>query len=103
PAAAGLRTGLRCASAMLSPAGDAGRLREIAATATGLAMAARGCDGWLSEHESKSLLRAAGVAVVDGLVVADEEDAVAALHSLGGCVAVKLSSPAVLHKSDLGA
>jgi acetate---CoA ligase (ADP-forming) len=101
PAAAGLRTGLRCAAAMLSPAGDAERLREIAATA--LTMAAPGSGGWLSEHESKSLLSAAGVAVVDGRVVADEEDAVAAWHELGGCVALKLSSPAVLHKSELGA
>ena len=54
---------------------------------------------WLAEHEAKALLRAAGIAVVDGRVVAGEDDAVAALAELGGPVAVKLSSPAVQHKS----
>ena len=58
---------------------------------------------WLAEHEAKALLRAAGIAVVDGRVVAGEDDAVAALAELGGPVAVKLSSPALQHKSAAGA
>jgi succinyl-CoA synthetase beta subunit len=58
---------------------------------------------WLSEHDAKELLRAAGVSVVEGRLVEDEDDAVAALAELGGDVAVKLSDASVQHKSELGA
>jgi len=57
----------------------------------------------LAEHEVKELLRGAGVPVVDGRVAAGEDDAVRALDELGGRVALKLSSPALLHKTELGA
>jgi len=40
--------------------------------------------------------------VVEGRVVDGEEDAVACLSELGGRVAVKLSSPTVQHKAELG-
>jgi acetate---CoA ligase (ADP-forming) len=105
PAVAGLRTGLACAAALRRPSGDPERLREIAAAAAG----ARGADGHgpaarrLAEHRVKELLRAAGVAVVDGRVAASEDDAVRALDELGAPVALKLSSPALLHKTELGA
>ena len=101
------------------PPPDAERLREIAAACRrraghpaagrprgsaepGLrppALAPR----WLAEHETKALLRAAGIPVVDGRVVAGEDDAVAALAELGGPVAVKLSSPELQHKTAAGA
>jgi acetyl-CoA synthetase len=104
PAVAGLRTGIRCASAMRTPAGDPGRLREIAAFA--LAAANRGAGAgdsrWLGEHETKALLRDAGVNVVDGRVVADADDAALALRELGGHIALKLSASSVQHKSELG-
>ena len=58
---------------------------------------------WLAEHETKALLRAAGIPVVDGRIVAGEDDAVAALAELGGPVAVKLSSPELRHKTAAGA
>ena len=58
---------------------------------------------WLSEHDAKELLRGAGVNVVEGRVVSDPDDAVAALGELGGHIALKLSAPGVLHKSDVGA
>ena len=45
---------------------------------------AGGAVDWLAEHEAKELLRGAGVGVVDGPVVVDEDDAVAALAELGG-------------------
>jgi acetate---CoA ligase (ADP-forming) len=105
PAAAGLRTGVSCAAAMRLPAGDPRRLHEIAAAARAAAAAA-GAGGelrWLSEHESKELLRAGGVDVVEGRVVTDEDDAVLALHQWGGPIALKLSAAAVRHKSELGA
>jgi acetyl-CoA synthetase len=105
PAAAGLRTGLRCAAAALRPgtAADPGRLREIATAARAVATAGDRTDGgWLSEHEAKELLRAAGVAVPYGLVVHDEDDAVGAWRELDGPVALKLSAARVQHKTELG-
>ncbi|HEY6523498.1 MAG TPA: acetate--CoA ligase family protein [Solirubrobacteraceae bacterium] len=105
PAAAGLRTGLRCAAAALhAEAGadaDPERLRAIAAAAH--AAAGPAADGdWLPEHEAKDLLRAAGIAVPYGLAVDDEDDAVAAWRELGGPVALKLSAARVQHKTELG-
>jgi acetyl-CoA synthetase len=103
PAAAGLRTGLRCAAAALqAEAGaDPARLREIAAAAWSVA-GARADGEWLPEHEAKDLLRAAGVAVPFGLAVDDENDAVAAWRELDGPVALKLSAARVQHKTELG-
>ena len=101
PAVAGLRTGLRCAAALGHTPGDPERLRTIA-TAAQAAGAGSPAD-WLSEHDAKELLRTAGVSVVEGRLVEDEDDAVAALAELGGHVAVKLSDPAVQHKSEIGA
>ena len=60
-------------------------------------------DGWLAEHEAKQLLRAARLPVVDGRLVAGEDDAAAALAELGGPVAVKLSAPTLRHKTEAGA
>jgi acetate---CoA ligase (ADP-forming) len=100
PAIAGLRTGLACAVAMRAAPGDPARLREIGAAA-GERSGARA--EWLSEHHAKDLLRAGGVEVVDGRMVADAAEAVLALDQLGGSIALKLSSAAVQHKSELGA
>jgi acyl-CoA synthetase (NDP forming) len=119
PAAAGLRTGLRCAAALLqdlNAGADPRRLREIAAlarraTAPGTAArgrtapetAAREGGRWLPEHEAKELLRAAGIPVPYGLAVTDEDDAVALWRELDGPVVLKLSAAGVQHKSELGA
>ncbi len=103
PAVAGLRTGLTCVEALRRPGGDPDRLREIgAAAAARRAAGANGDAGWLAEHEAKHLLHAARLPVVEGRLVSDEDDAVAALDELGGPVAVKLSSPTVRHKTDIG-
>jgi acetate---CoA ligase (ADP-forming) len=101
PAVAGLRTGLACAAALERSAADPARLREIAATRRRAAPG--GPVEWLPEHEAKELLRAAGVAVVEGRPVEGEADAVAAFAELGGSVAVKLAAPSMRHKSDAGA
>ncbi len=101
PAVAGLRTGLACAAALQAPPADAARLREMAAVARG--GAPPNGSRWIAEHEVKDLLRAAQVPVVEGRVVAGEDDAVAALAELGGPVAVKLSSPEIQHKAAVGA
>ena len=102
PAVAGLRTGIRCASAMRTPEGDPRRLREIAAFALAARGAGAGDSRWLGEHETKALLRDAGVNVVDGRMVPDADDAALALRELGGHIALKLSGPSVQHKSELG-
>jgi acyl-CoA synthetase (NDP forming) len=105
PAVAGLRTGVRCSAAMRAIPGDPRRLREIGACAAAAAAGVGGERGearWLAEHESKELLRAAGVDVVDGRLVADEDDAVVVLHELGQSIALKLSAPSILHKSEIG-
>ena len=57
----------------------------------------------MSEHDSKALLRAAGVPVVPGRLVTDEHDAVSALVELGGATVLKLSADSIQHKSELGA
>ena len=104
PAVAGLRTGLRCAAAMLGVGRrepDGARLRQIAATARRGPRSEAGCR-WLAEHDGKALLREAGVAVADGVVVDSLEAAVAARAALGGTIALKLSAASVQHKSDIG-
>jgi acetate---CoA ligase (ADP-forming) len=123
PAVAGLRAGLACAAALQAPLADAERLRDMAAASRSAAsgppelvlaglpvpgVASPICDlpsapRWLAEHETKARLRTAGIPVVDGRVVAGEDDAVAALRELGGPVAVKLSSPELQHKRAAGA
>jgi acetyl-CoA synthetase len=100
PAVAGLRTGLACAAALRSATGNPDRLREIARIAAAIPDTPA---VWLSEHETKGLLRAGGVDVVDGRLVADAADAVLALDELGGSIALKLSSPALQHKTEMGA
>lgn len=103
PAVAGLRTGMRCAQALLhSTPGDAtaDRLRQIAATAR--AASSHPAAGWLPEHAAKRLLREAGVPVPSGRVVLDGDDAVRALAALGPPIALKLSAAGVQHKSELG-
>jgi acyl-CoA synthetase (NDP forming) len=100
PAIAGLRSGLAVVAALGRPGGDPVRLREIAAAAG--RQAANG-DGWLSEHDTKELLRERGLPVVDGRLVSDADDAVAALTELGGHAAAKLAATSLQHKSDIGA
>jgi acetate---CoA ligase (ADP-forming) len=103
PAAAGLRTGLACAAALAVAPGDPERLRAIARAGGAAGECRAGRPGeWLAEHDSKRLLRDAGVSVVEGRVVAGADDAVAALGELGAPIALKLSSPEVQHKSELG-
>jgi acyl-CoA synthetase (NDP forming) len=100
PAIAGLRTGLVCAAALRSAPADPQRLHEIAQAAAG---GAGGPAEWMSEHESKELLRGADVKVVDGRLVGDPAEAVLALAELSPPIALKVSSAAIQHKSELGA
>jgi acetate---CoA ligase (ADP-forming) len=108
PAIAGLRTALACAQAVRLPNADPRRLRAIALAAAQAAQSgdragAADTDGWLDEIEAKELLRGAGIAVPDGRVVASEDECGAAVAELGGAVALKLATPRLRHKSEVGA
>jgi len=56
----------------------------------------------LSEHESKRLLTAYGIPVSDDRLVTSAAEAARAASTIGYPVVMKVSSPDLLHKSDLG-
>ncbi|HSD59143.1 MAG TPA: acetate--CoA ligase family protein, partial [Methanotrichaceae archaeon] len=57
---------------------------------------------YLMEHESKSFLEGLGISTTGSRVAKSEEEAVEIFGSLGSPVALKVLSPEVVHKSDLG-
>jgi acetyltransferase len=57
---------------------------------------------WLDEEEAKQVLRAYGIPAVETRRVRDAEEAVSAAIDIGYPVALKILSPQVLHKSDVG-
>lgn len=59
-------------------------------------------DGRLDEYDSKRLLAAYGVPVVDEQPVADAAEAVAAADRIGYPVALKLLAPRLVHKTERG-
>jgi acetyl-CoA synthetase len=114
--AAGLGAAIACATALGTPLADPRRLREIAEAAgrepsnpvdpgahgqlsagsTGLPSR----DGRLGEAEAKGLLAAAGLEVPAGAIAVDIAGAVEAVRAVGMPVALKLSSPTLLHKTE---
>ena len=58
--------------------------------------------GWLTEYEAKQVLAAYAVPVVDTRRVTTPEEAAAAARAIGGRVALKILSPDITHKSDIG-
>ena len=56
----------------------------------------------LTEPEAKTLLAAYGIPVVQTRVAATVEDAVACAQAIGFPVALKILSPQINHKSDVG-
>lgn len=84
PAVVGATTDLDAARAIVRQALAAGR-------------------AWLSEPEAKGVLHACGIPVVRTQVVAPDADAaVAAARVIGHPVALKILSPDITHKSDVG-
>ncbi len=57
---------------------------------------------WLSEHEAKQVLQAYGIAVAETRIAAGVEEAVAAAEEIGYPVVLKILSPDITHKSDIG-
>jgi acetyltransferase len=57
---------------------------------------------WLSEHEAKQVLRAYGIAVAETRIATTVDQAVAAAGEIGYPVVLKILSPDITHKSDVG-
>lgn len=57
---------------------------------------------WLDEAEARDVLKAYGIETVDTLRAADAEEVRRCVARIGGPVAVKILSPDVHHKSDVG-
>jgi acetate---CoA ligase (ADP-forming) len=62
---------------------------------------ARRRGGW-SERDARTLLSDAGIPVVPARLAGSAEEAVKAAADFGGPVSVKIASPDILHKSDIG-
>lgn len=80
-------------------------LRLLARTPTALSRSARAAlrtGKPLDEVESKALLRSYGIPVVDEQVVTSPADATRAVEALDGLAVLKILSPDITHKSDLG-
>jgi len=113
--AAGLGEAMVCARALRAPRPTPARLEEIAAAATpsrsrlssdsgeNRDLGRGGTGGWLGEAEAKRVLGVAGLEVPAGREAGDADGAVAAAAEVGWPVALKLSSPALQHKSEAGA
>jgi acetate---CoA ligase (ADP-forming) len=102
--AAGLGAAIACAAALRTPLADPERLREIATAAESERHGAiDGIDGALGEAEAKRLLAEGGLSVPEGSVAVDVAGVVDVALSVGLPVALKLSSPALLHKTEAGA
>ncbi len=56
----------------------------------------------LTEDEAKALLAAFGLPVPRNIVAASREEAVAAAHEIGFPVVIKIHSPDITHKTDVG-
>ncbi len=101
PAVGGLTAALACLRALRDAPGDPERISRIAAAAASVADTS--APAAASEAAAKALLRGAGVAVPDGGEAGDAEGCIEVAARIGWPVALKLSGPRVLHKSDAGA
>jgi acetyltransferase len=77
------------------------RVDEAAARAVIEAALAQG-RGWLGEFEAKQVLAAYGIPVVETLRAATPDEAMEAARRIGRPVALKILSPDITHKSDVG-
>lgn len=59
-------------------------------------------DGDLGEREAKAVLSAFGLPLVDDVLATTADEAAAAAEKAGGAVAMKIASPDILHKTDVG-
>lgn len=59
-------------------------------------------EGPLGEREAKTILTAAGLPMVEDTLARDARDATAAAQAFGGPVALKIASPDIAHKTEIG-
>ncbi|GLT12060.1 acetate--CoA ligase family protein [Sulfitobacter porphyrae] len=59
-------------------------------------------EAWRNEVTAKAALRAAGLPFTEDLVATTAQEAAEAAESLGGAVVLKILSPEIQHKSDIG-
>ena len=85
-----------------SPFEDAPTEPLPAATKARRVLAGAPAGGALSEHASKQLLKTYGVRSTRDILCESAAEAVRAAKSIGYPVVMKMSSPALTHKSDLG-
>jgi acyl-CoA synthetase (NDP forming) len=58
--------------------------------------------GDISEASAKAILASAGIPVTRDILAASAEEAVTAWHKIGGPVVLKIASPDILHKTEIG-
>jgi acyl-CoA synthetase (NDP forming) len=78
------------------------RQGESAAASNGRLQLTRSLDGPLSEHSARRLLAAAGVPAVPAELARSSQDAADSARRFASPVALKLCSPNVAHKTELG-
>ena len=100
-AVGGLASAMKAIAALQLPIPDPARLLQIAECAN--QAPAKVGNKYLAEHSAKELLSAAGITVPKAIVVTNPAAAAGAAVEIGFPVAVKLSAPGLLHKSDIGA
>jgi acetyltransferase len=75
---------------------------DVAGARSLLEQALREGREWLDEEQAKTLLQAYGIPVVETRRARDAEEAVLAAMQIGFPVAIKVLSPQIVHKSDVG-
>jgi acyl-CoA synthetase (NDP forming) len=75
---------------------------EASSATSGIILTASPSGNW-SEHQVRQLLAQYGIPVIPAVLATSEEQAVAAAQNMGVPVALKIASPDILHKSDIGA
>jgi len=100
-AVGGLVSALKAVAALQLPAPVPDRLMQIAECANRATINPGG--QYLAEHSAKELLRSAGISVPKSQVVANSAAAVSAAAEIGFPVAIKVSAPGLIHKSEIGA
>lgn len=100
-AVGGLTSAMKAIAALQLPAPDGNRLTNIAEHCA--RPPAPSSPHYLAEHHAKELLRNAGIAVPESAIASTCDAAVLAAADIGFPVAVKISVPGLIHKSDIGA
>ena len=86
----------------IPPAGPAWPQRDLDAARSIIEKVAGEGREWLTEPEAKSLLKAYGVPVVETRTVSSVEEAAACAEEVGYPLALKILSPDITHKTDVG-